>query len=264
MSLPADEYRDAFGAWLDGTLPNPLPDGVAAFVLVLYEGGRSFDAQIAGTAAFDTTDSAWAYDRLFSSGENLFSVRRRAVSGSWQAALRLYYDLLDEYLRTGSRREALNAAQGVAVTFAEGDIILVRPRHPPERVHAVFDYFDGPRSGIANFHGLPHAFAGKFDDDLQDWSEFYHLKPLTDEQFRLVMTYWQIWTNWLAAYKAGDVALDTHPALPNEKALHDQIAPAVEAALTVDVANSRVVWSTFHGRLPPDGELEVSWNLVSG
>jgi hypothetical protein len=199
MSLLADEYRDAFGAWLDSALPNPLPARVVAFVLVLYEGERDFGAQITGTAAFDTTDSAWVHDPLFCSGENLFSVRRRAVSGSWQTALRLYYDLVDEYLRTGSRREVLNAAQGVALTFADGDIILARPRHPPERVHAVFDYFDGPRSGVADFHGRPHAFAGKFDDDLQDWSEFYHLKPLTDEQFRLVMTDWQIWTRSLAA-----------------------------------------------------------------
>jgi len=264
MSLLADEYRDRFGAWLDAALPNPLPARVAAFVLVLYEGRRTFDAQIAGTAAFDSTDSAWAHDPLFSSRENLFTVRRRAVSGSWQAALRLCYDLIDEYLHTGGRREALNAAQGVAVTFADGDIILVRPRHLPERVHAVFDYFDGPRSGVADFHGLPHAFAGKFDDDLQDWSEFYHLKPLTEEQFRLVMTDWQIWTRWLAANKAGDAGLDTHPALPSDKALHDQIAPAVEAALTVDVASSRVVWPTFHGCLPPDGDLEVSWSVVSG
>jgi hypothetical protein len=120
MSLLADEYHDLFGAWLDAGLPNPLPERVAAFVLVLYEGRRTFDAQIAGTAAFDATDSAWAHDLLFSNGESLFSVTRRAVSGSWQAALRLYYDLVDDYLRTGSPRDALNAAQAVAVTFADG------------------------------------------------------------------------------------------------------------------------------------------------
>ena len=67
MSLLADEYRDRFGAWLDAALPDPLPERVAAFVLVLYEGGRTFDAQIAGTAGFDTTDSVWVRDQLFSS-----------------------------------------------------------------------------------------------------------------------------------------------------------------------------------------------------
>ena len=264
MTILAEEYRDRFGAWLDDALPNPLPARVASFVLVLYEGERTFDAQITGTAGFDTTGSSPSHDPLISSGENLFAVERGAVGGSWQAALRLYYGLLDEYLRSGGRRDTLIAAQGVAVTFVDGDSILLHPRRPTERVHAVVDYFDGPRSGVADFDGRPHAFACDFDDELQDWSEFYHLKPLTDEEFRLVMTDWQIWTRWLAAYNAGEVGLDTHPALPSDRSVHERIAPAVEAALTVDFASSRVLWPTFHGRLPPDGELEVTWSVVSG
>jgi hypothetical protein len=32
-----------------------------------------------------------------------------------------------------------------------------------EAVHAVWDYFDGPRTGLADYRGRPHYFVCKFD-----------------------------------------------------------------------------------------------------
>jgi hypothetical protein len=260
----ADERREAFHGWLNGALPDHTEARAVAFILNLYEGTETFDAQIAGATRFDAVDRSWAADTTFSSAQDLFSVQRAAVDDSWQRALRLYDELLSDYLRTGRRRDVLTAAQGIGVGFVDGDVIVVHPRGPAERIHAVFDYSDGPRHGVADFQGRPHAFICKFDDDLSDWSEFYHVKALTEEEFSVVMTDWEIWTRWLAAYNAGRVDLATHPALPSDAELHGQIKTRVQAALSVDTATAKTVWPKFHGRLPPDGDAQVTWSLVSG
>jgi hypothetical protein len=78
------------------------------------------------------------------------------------------------------------------------------------------------------------------------------------------MTDWEIWTRWLAAYNAGRADLAIYPALRSDTKLHEQITTRVQAALTVDAAIAKTVWPTFHGRLPPDGDAQVTWSLVSG
>jgi hypothetical protein len=263
MSAPS-RLRHGFRKWLTRVLPDAPSTGAVAFILNLYEGAETFDAQIAAASHFDPDNREWAVDTILSSGEDLFSFRRAVVDNSWQRALRLYADLLADYLATGCRRDMLTEAEGVGVGFVDGDVVLVHPPPQTERVHAVFDYYDGPRHGVADFHGRPHTFLCEFDNDLRDWSEFYHLKALTDEQFRLVMTDWEIWTRWLAAHKAGLVDVATHPALPGDATLHEQIETAVNDALSVDTTTAKMVFPTFHGRLPPDGELQVAWSLVSG
>jgi hypothetical protein len=56
-----------------------------------------------------------------------------------------------------------------------------------EVVHTVDDYYDGPRGGIANFHGAPYVFRSVFDYAKDDWDEEFLLKPIDDETFRLAM-----------------------------------------------------------------------------
>jgi hypothetical protein len=45
------------------------------------------------------------------------------VDGSWQRALRLYDQLLTDYLRTGRRRDVLIVARGIGIGFVDGDVI---------------------------------------------------------------------------------------------------------------------------------------------
>ena len=148
--------------------------------------------------------------------------------------------------------------------FVDGDLVLLRPSGQPEPVHAVFDYFDGVREGVADFNGRPHAIRREFDTVAGDWTNFYRVKPLNDHEFSVVMTDWAIWNRWLEAYRAGAASLETHPALPEDAETHRQITPTVNAAMAIDDENSKIAWAIFETRMPPDGEGNVTWLLGSG
>lgn len=62
-----------------------------------------------------------------------------------------------------------------------------------EPVYAVVDYWDGPRHGVADFAGEPHAFQCVFDDAAQDYTELFRLKRLTAVEFQIFMRDWAIW-----------------------------------------------------------------------
>ena len=123
-----------------------------------------------------------------------------------------------------------------------------------ERVHTVTDYWDGPRAGVADFGGHPHAFRRVFDGDEDDWTEIFLLKPLSVGQFEVVMQDWAIWLRWRAAYDAGKTTLDTHPALPEDAEAHARLADAVADAMNVpddgpfamagEFTKDSVVWTT--------------------
>ena len=51
-----------------------------------------------------------------------------------------------------------------------------------EAVFTITDYHDGPRKGIANYHGQPHFYECIFDDAKDDYSELFWLTPLDANQ----------------------------------------------------------------------------------
>jgi hypothetical protein len=127
MSLP-DTTRAAFQEWFDRILDNDIPHDVTAFVLHLYEGAATFDAQLAGTTRFDPTDRDWALDEAWSTGEDLFVVDRSSAGDSWELALDMFRELLRDYLMTGLRAERLRHASGIAVGFVDDDLTLISNR----------------------------------------------------------------------------------------------------------------------------------------
>src|SRR5258708_2878617 len=90
-----------------------------------------------------------------------------------------------------------------------------------ERVFTVSDYYDGPRQGIADFHGKPHFYECIFDKVKVDYSDLFRLTPLNAETFNLAMEDWDIWRE--DAYYAGKVDVDTHPALPQDAIWHEEL-----------------------------------------
>ncbi len=49
---------------------------------------------------------------------------------------------------------------------------------PYETVHNVDDYYDGPREGVADFHGSAHVFQCVWDEAANNWSERFTLSPV--------------------------------------------------------------------------------------
>jgi hypothetical protein len=94
------------------------------------------------------------------------------------------------------------------------------------------DYYDGPRAGVADFDGRPHTYDSVFDHTRDDCSEAFDLQPVDEETLVLALEAWAIWLRWETAYHAADTSADTHPALPADRARHDEIAPLIAARLS--------------------------------
>jgi hypothetical protein len=92
-----------------------------------------------------------------------------------------------------------------------------------EPVHTVDDYYDGARRGIAEFEGNPHYYECQFDVDRHEYSSVFRLTPITNEVFELAMERNRIWLRWSAAFKNGQVTIETHPALPEERPRYDEL-----------------------------------------
>jgi hypothetical protein len=121
-----------------------------------------------------------------------------------------------------------------------------------EIVHTVTDYYDGPRGGIANFHGRPHVYESLWDDSADDWSDAFLLQPIDDETFRLAIEDWEIWLRWRLAFDCGETTIKTHPALPAERQRHDQLAAILKSRLHVPMERAIRMRGRFTPRTPPE------------
>lgn len=126
-------------------------------------------------------------------------------------------------------------------------------QRPYERVYTMTDYYDGPRRGIADFDGRPHLYTSHFEDMLDGYSDSFELQPIDDATLQLALESWAIWLRWDDAFHAGEVTLDTHPALPADRARHDELDPVLEA--TFAALPRGVVYATASFR-PSEGHTD--------
>jgi len=140
-----------------------------------------------------------------------------------------------------------------------------------ERVYTVTDYYDGPRSGIADFGGHPHVYRSLYlDRDTWDLDEDrFELSPISTADLELALEDWAIFCRWRDAFDAGRTALDTHPALPEDRARWEEIARLLAHRLGIDPDHRVLVRGAFRVREPVPplcvGVLrpfEVQWSSV--
>ena len=62
-----------------------------------------------------------------------------------------------------------------------------------QRVHTVTKYYDGPREGIADFDGRPHAYEAQFDEETDEYTDIFLLSPVPTRLFELAVESWSIW-----------------------------------------------------------------------
>jgi hypothetical protein len=134
-----------------------------------------------------------------------------------------------------------------------------------EPVYSVWDYWDGPRSGVAAAGGDPCYFHCEWDAGSNVWSEYFTLKRLDAEALTLAKERDQIWCAWEATFYRGEVPASTHPGLPGENARYAALTVALNAILasTPDIGVARAPFRPKPGQPPrPVGmlrELEVEW-----
>lgn len=100
-------------------------------------------------------------------------------------------------------------------------------------VHTITDWYDGARGGIADLSGKPHYYECRWDEAKDDWSEVYLLRQIDDETFRLALEDWEIWLRWDAAFREGRTTQDTHPALPEDRTRHTELAEVLTGRLVI-------------------------------
>lgn len=127
-----------------------------------------------------------------------------------------------------------------------------------EAVYTITDWYDGARSGVADFNGKPHYYENHWNEDEQFWSEIYLLQPLDDETFALAKEDWEIWLRWERDFKEGTAAQESHPALPEDRERHNELEKILGERLLVFPETSVKATAEFIYGQPT----KVKWHLV--
>ena len=135
-----------------------------------------------------------------------------------------------------------------------------------ENVYTITDWYDGERAGVADFDGRPHYYECLFDESI-GYTSTYLLHPIDPETFRLALEDWEIWERWDAARKEGKVGLETHPALPEDRARHNEIEAILKGRLVVDPAHDVKAEADFRALDPEQRDTskaisQVRWGVV--
>lgn len=101
-----------------------------------------------------------------------------------------------------------------------------------EPVYTMTDYYDGVRGGVAAFRGRPHVYESEWDDE----GVMFRLTPISDELLASALEQWEIWLRWEQAFHQGLVNVDTHPALPEERARYEELEKLLKPKLVVEPA----------------------------
>lgn len=100
-----------------------------------------------------------------------------------------------------------------------------------ERVHAIWDLYDGIRTGIADMNGAPHYFASQYEDSVDDYSGSFKLYPVGAEFAQRAMRQWSIYRAWERHFHSGKADLQTHPGHGGVNAEYDELESWLDAEL---------------------------------
>jgi len=109
--------------WLNEVMQMTIPVDVVAFCFNLYEDvNKSWTLELIGANTFDTTDSDWACDEVFTTRDKPLIWNENK---EWQDVLMKIKELLQDYLEKGKYGKVLKERQGLAVGFVDGDLTLL-------------------------------------------------------------------------------------------------------------------------------------------
>lgn len=128
------------------------------------------------------------------------------------------------------------------------------------------DYYDGPVAGIADYHGRPHVYLRRFDEQTDEYGDVFELRPVDPETFRHALEAWEIWLRWDQAFHAGATTLETHPALPEDRPRFeaiDAVVPQRIAELPGPVVRARGEFVPWPGAQPNGrNDLGATWTTL--
>lgn len=139
-----------------------------------------------------------------------------------------------------------------------------------ETVDAIWDYYDGPRTGIAKLNGSPHYFDSIFDRIADEYSNKFRLYPVTPEFMRHAMQKSAIYNEWETKYRSGTQEFEAHPRNGGINTEYgrlqkwiDDAVPGLTALPTLYMAKFRPRENQNHLPFGMMRELEVAWTPIS-
>lgn len=135
-----------------------------------------------------------------------------------------------------------------------------------ENVYMVWDIYDGPRDGIADFDGSPRYFHCVFDEEEDDYSETFEVTPIDEHLFSLAQESWAIYRAWEKKFHGGLADLATHPGHGGQDSRYDELKAKIAERLKALPGPTQKVTAKFQAKdEQPDQpygcllDLEVHW-----
>lgn len=136
---------------------------------------------------------------------------------------------------------------------------------PFEPVFTVWDYYDGPRSGIANYLGQPHYYESEWIDDADNYAETFVVAPIDEDTLALALAQWKILREWEIAFHRGEVPESSHPGLAGNYTEYGEMETTLKKRIS-NLPGRRRVLAEFRARPEragfPSGmmrNLDVKW-----
>lgn len=137
-----------------------------------------------------------------------------------------------------------------------------------ERVYVELEWYDGPRAGIADIHGVPHRFKSNNDDTDDDPLGTFSVRVVEPAVLAKEQEQWRIFVAWSRRYEAGDSAASEHPGVggvdPRYDALERELAHDRNASqATVRQARAEKEWLDRDERYAEDGpDYRMRWTFL--
>ncbi len=114
---------EKFIQWVDKHLSQVGSLNIKAFNFNLYESSEEdlYDIQIVGASYYDSENDDWACDVVFTSGEDIFTIK----SEDWEIALEECKELIMAYSDSGELKHIFHDAERVTAGFVDGDLEIV-------------------------------------------------------------------------------------------------------------------------------------------
>jgi hypothetical protein len=130
-----------------------------------------------------------------------------------------------------------------------------------------FDWYDGPRSGVADYDGLPHYYESQWADIDHIDEDWYRLSPIPQEVFELELERERLWAKYAEASAIGIVGPEHHPFLPDDRPRGEELLQLLETALRIDEKQHLISRDEFipineQARQATGAQMMVNWTIL--
>ena len=132
-----------------------------------------------------------------------------------------------------------------------------------EKVYS-YDWYDGLRSGVADFNGQPYYFESQWENLNNLGPDSFKLSPISNDLLSIVIDDWQLWKKLEEAYEQGLAPQETHPFLPADATEGQKLDQILKDELRIDETNvvkARADFVAVKGQ-PSGTDFLVKWTII--